>query len=138
MVLCSEPEKNDTDDTFVGKLLPERSSAKVNRSQPESTGQPIPFRAPEMVCHNLFAMPSSVVRRRTSARASYRTSKALCFLLVLFFQAPMQLRRNDAPTVASTSYQIWNSLLWKFHQFSCKKLCDHVRLQSFFIAPSGT
>lgn len=40
-----------------------------------------------MVCHNLFAMPSSVVRRRTSARASYRTSKALCFLLVLFFQA---------------------------------------------------
>ena len=126
MVLCSEPEKNDTGDTFVGKLLPERSSAKVNRSQPESTGQPIPFRAPEMVCHNLFAMPSSVVRRRTSARASYRTSKALCFLLVLFFQAPMQLRRNDAPRLPQPLTRFGIPYFGTFTNFlarSCVTMC---------------
>lgn len=62
--------------------------------------------------------------------------------IVLFASAVLPganaVEKKWCPTVASTSYQIWNSLLWNFHQFPCKKLCDHVRLQSFFIAQSGT
>lgn len=118
MVLCSEPEKNDT---FVGKLLP---STKVNRS----TGSTHSLQSvvPEMVCHNSFAMPSSVLRRRTSARASYRASKALCFLLVLFFQAPMQLRRNDAPRLPQHLTRLgipYLGALTNFLARSCVTMC---------------
>lgn len=51
MVLCSEPEKNDTNDTFVGKLLPERSTG-VNRST--HSLQSARDGVPQFVCHAIL------------------------------------------------------------------------------------